>query len=140
MATVPVKYVGYRQSKTDLTAGTGLVWKPGQVHQVPEEAARVLLKYPDVWALAGNAKLKPERELPKHPLFKGEPGVWNPDSDKQHEEVLPAPMPSLLNKSKQDMVQIAKVRFGQTLDSAMPIEDMRMRLVALENAGRAIGV
>lgn len=49
-----ILYVGKKPSKNDTVAGTGLVWAPGQVHEVTDEAAVRLLKHPDVWAVADN--------------------------------------------------------------------------------------
>lgn len=44
-----IKYVGKKDVEHDTVAGTGLVWGPGEVHEVPEAAALRLLNHPDVW-------------------------------------------------------------------------------------------
>lgn len=45
-----VQYVGQNPKKHDIITGTGLVWTPGQVHEVPDEKGKVLVKFPDVWS------------------------------------------------------------------------------------------
>lgn len=44
-----IQYVGTKSSKADTVARTGLLWGPGQVHAVTDEAARKLLAHPSVW-------------------------------------------------------------------------------------------
>lgn len=45
-----ITYVGKKPSRADTVAGTGLVWKPGEVHVVTEAVASQLLTHPDIWA------------------------------------------------------------------------------------------
>lgn len=62
--TLPVRYIGAKPSKTDNVTWTGLTWAPGQVHQVPTDAAIKLVgAHPTVWELdetAANAGPAPE--------------------------------------------------------------------------------
>lgn len=44
-----IQYHGPKPLKRDNVARTGLVWTPGQVHFVPDEAAQKLLAYPSIW-------------------------------------------------------------------------------------------
>lgn len=44
-----VRYVGIKASRRDNLAWTGLTWTPGQVHEVADEAAAILLRFPSVW-------------------------------------------------------------------------------------------
>lgn len=48
-----IQYVGKKPSRPDTVAGTGLIWTPGQVHAVEEDAALKLLKHPDIWESIG---------------------------------------------------------------------------------------
>lgn len=121
---VKVKYVGPKHGKRDLTAGTGLVWDPGQVHEVNDDAAAILLRSPDAWVAVG-----------KGPSVTALPPQRDPN-----EEVLPTPMPRIDRLSKPNLIRLAQARFGDTLDPGMEPAAMRQRIVALENAGRARGV
>ena len=44
-----IEYVGIKPSRADTVAGTGLVWTPGQVHEVGDAKAKRLLAHPDIW-------------------------------------------------------------------------------------------
>lgn len=125
MATVPVKYIGPKVGKHDTLTGSGLVWNPGQTHLMDEEKARRLLRHPDAWVLGEGAELPPEKVESKKP---------------ENDVVLPSPLPRLEPLSKDKLVQLARTRFGETMDPTMKSGDMRARIQALENAGRARGV
>lgn len=47
----PVKYIGKRETYTDGLYKTGLTWKKGQVHMVPNDKAIQLLKHADQYEL-----------------------------------------------------------------------------------------
>lgn len=71
--TVTIKYVGNKPKATDNVAGTNIVWKKGESQKVPEYAAAILLKYPDVWQQAitgrgGANKIKPRKEAERYTL------------------------------------------------------------------------
>lgn len=44
-----IQYVGIKPLKKDTVARTGLIWAPGQVHPVPDDAALKLLGFSSVW-------------------------------------------------------------------------------------------
>lgn len=44
-----IRYIGDKPRKHDTVARTGLVWRPGQVREVADDAAERLLRYPSVW-------------------------------------------------------------------------------------------
>ena len=47
-----IKYIGQKAKKQDNVASTGLVWEPGEVHEVKDPGkAAALLKFPGVWEL-----------------------------------------------------------------------------------------
>jgi hypothetical protein len=53
---IPIIYVGKKPWTRDNVAGSGKAWEgPGDVQEVTENQAKVLLKYPDQWALADEA-------------------------------------------------------------------------------------
>ncbi len=52
MADAYIKYVGKKPSAIDSVAKTGVIWSgTGDIKPVPEEAAQLLVKYPDQWVL-----------------------------------------------------------------------------------------
>lgn len=60
---VEIKYIGFKPAKRDTVAGTGTIWDGhGDVRAVPDEAARVLVRHPDVWAAVGASDIP---EAPK---------------------------------------------------------------------------
>ena len=49
---IRIKYIGKKPSAIDNVASTGKTWTGyGDVQEVPDRAARTLLRYPDQWAL-----------------------------------------------------------------------------------------
>ena len=49
--SVFLRYLGSKPYGLDSFAGTGTIWNGnGDIQPVPEEAAKILLKYPTVWA------------------------------------------------------------------------------------------
>ncbi len=52
-----IEYIGLKAEKRDNVAGTQTVWLgTGDVQDVPDEAAAVLLKHPDIWRVAVETK------------------------------------------------------------------------------------
>lgn len=51
MTTVAIEYVGKKEAgETDHLYGTGITWAaPGDVQDVPDDKAPLLLNHPDVW-------------------------------------------------------------------------------------------
>ena len=70
---VNIQYVGAKAQRDDSIAGTGLVWRRGEVLPVPQAAAVKLLAHPDVWARADGAEVEiddpaVEAKKPQDPL------------------------------------------------------------------------
>ena len=51
-----IKYVGVKERKRDNLAGSGLVWEQGQVHEMNDWQAEVLLKFPEWEEVAAEAE------------------------------------------------------------------------------------
>jgi hypothetical protein len=49
---IAIKYVGQKAQRADTVAGTGLVWKKGEIHVVPDAVAPKLLAHADIWRVA----------------------------------------------------------------------------------------
>ncbi len=47
---IEIQYIGNKKLKRDTVAGTGMVWRPGQVLPVDDKAAVQLLQFPSIWA------------------------------------------------------------------------------------------
>lgn len=62
-----IQYHGPKVSKRDNVARTGLVWTPGQVHFVPDEAAQKLLAYPSIWKEIPHEEIQAEARTGETP-------------------------------------------------------------------------
>lgn len=130
MTLVPIRYVGSKPRRTDSVARTGLVWGPGEVHEVPAHAAQLLLRHPDVWAIEGGGRA---------------PAVFEePETDEEREAIELAEMPrvglpNITTMTRAALANLALSRFGIALDAAKTPAEMRAEIVALENGGRQRG-
>jgi hypothetical protein len=84
-----IVYIGSKPNKADNVAKTGLVWNPGEVHEVADEKmAAKLLEHPTIWADASKdysmhkpMALAPEPTPPKVMLTpEDNVGLWDPIS------------------------------------------------------------
>jgi hypothetical protein len=129
---VPIKYVGLKPEVTDTVSETGLTWRSGEIQFVPDWAAGKLCYHTDTWARATDDDLvaaglvKPAVTDPE--MLKPEPELDDMDS-------LKTAMPSLATMNKQALSAMAVQRYGQVLDPAMKVADMRAKIVAWENGG-----
>ena len=62
-----IQYHGPKVSKRDNVARTGLVWMPGQVHFVSDEAAQKLLAYPSIWREVSHEETQTEARTGETP-------------------------------------------------------------------------
>lgn len=54
-----IKYVGKKPTRKDTVAGTGIVWLgAGDVQDVPDDKASILLAHPDIWLKAEDKPAK----------------------------------------------------------------------------------
>jgi hypothetical protein len=62
-ATVPILYVGRKEREQDHLYGTGIVWLPGEVKDVPADKAPLLLRHTDVWIRADVQEKRNEKRM-----------------------------------------------------------------------------
>lgn len=109
MSLIQIKYVGKKPHAFDNVARSGKAWNgAGDVQEVTDAQAKVLLQYPDQWALANPedaaAVAKPTSVTGKDAT--GADVVVDPDALKKPLEQL----------TKPELVAFAKDRFGKDLD------------------------
>lgn len=60
MKTIKIVYVGNKPTSHDNVARSGAIWNgKGDIQEVTEDQAKILLKYPDQWALADETEQDP---------------------------------------------------------------------------------
>lgn len=113
-----VKYkLDYR--KQDSIGGIGLVWQPGQVRNVSQEAAAKLLAYSDTWEQAEYSTVEAENA----------PEVGLTQEEKPAEE--PLPVIDFLAMDKKALVEFAQTKYNEKLDKRQTEETIRHRVIAL---------
>lgn len=126
-----IEYIGPADEKVDTVAGTGLTFPRLEPIEVPVEAAIRLLRFPDTWAPADGERIT--RAMRKK--------IDTPEPrDEEEESVDIGRLPLLQFLDRPSLERIAISRFGARFDNAMSVQDMRDRIVALENSGRQRGV
>lgn len=115
-------YVGHKVEKTDTVAGTGKVWVKDTVHEVTDAEAEVLLRHPDVWALA--------KEQPKTAEAKKDPPAKKDkkEEDEQYEVV------NLATMTKDALVLYAKRNFGKDLSKKDDKASLTKQVKTLQKA------
>lgn len=106
---VKIQYVGNKKSAFDNVARTGVTWEGfGDIKEVREDQARVLLKYPDQWILideADRARIESTESI-KVVDEDGDTVVVDPDAFKKPIEKM----------TKSEIVAYAANKFGKELD------------------------
>lgn len=117
----PIKYVGKRPEYTDGAYGTRIVFKQGETKLVPDEAAKKMLRHPDVYE-RGEGKANPDA-----------PVLVDPEQKKleEAERDLQDTRDAIANMDKESLLNFAKANFGQTLAANMKVENMRTKVVGL---------
>ena len=117
--TVPIKYIGKKDEHKDNLYGTGLEWKPGEVHKVLAAAAAKMLAHTDTYEQDGNA-------------VAGGVAVVEQKSDGQDD--MQAPLPQLSVMDKNELINFAQQHYGENLAPDMPEADMRSTVFSLVQA------
>ena len=114
---IPVRYVGKKPSAYDSVARSGATWNGyGDVQDVTDAQAKLLIKYPDQWQLA-NLGDADQVNAPVSITVTDEDGdrvVIDPDTFKK----------PLERMSKAELVALAKDRWGKTLDARKSTKHM----------------
>lgn len=115
--TVPVKYIGKKDEHKDNLYGSGLEWKPGQVHHVPAAAAAKMLAHTDTYAQDGVAVAGVAES--------------NAPSKDAAPQKLPVPLPNLDGMTAQELVNFAQQHYGEKLPDDMSKPDMEAKVLSL---------
>jgi hypothetical protein len=107
---IALRYVGKKPAAYDNIARSGVTWKGhGDVQEVNDAQAKLLLKYPDQWVLA-NKNDQAAIDAPVSITVEDEDG----DSVAIDPEALTKP---LENMSKAELKALAQEKWGQELDA-----------------------
>lgn len=114
---VAIQYVGRKATAYDNVARSGKVWHGlGDVQEVTDAQAKILLKYPDQWALVDEADAGAVNQPISISVVDedGDTVVVDPDA-------LTKP---LENMSKPELMALAYNRWGKTLDGRRSTKHM----------------
>lgn len=111
---VDIKYVGKKPFALDNVAGSGKLWNgAGDIQPVTQPQAKILLKYPDQWALA---KAEDAAAVEQPVTMEVETGT-DEQGEMQTEQVDTEALDKPLERmSKPELVALAKVKFDADLD------------------------
>lgn len=121
--SIAIRYVGKKEQMTDHLYGTGITWNgAGDVQDVPEDKAPLLLHHTDVWADA-----RPAAARKKNPVGKAVDDV--PRYRDSEEIITPAVKVHLM--PLEDLGHYAFTHFGERLDPGLTVEQARGEVVRL---------
>lgn len=112
-----IKYIGKRLEYVDGTYGTRLLFKQGESKWTPNDAAKKMLKHPDVY-MPG--------DIPTDPAVK----VAAKQGQKEDEDLQDL-RDSIANMGKADLARYAKIHYGQDLSSELSVADTRLQVTML---------
>ena len=109
---VDIKYVGKKPFALDNVAGSAKLWNGnGDIQPVTQAQAKILLKYPDQWALANES----DRAAVEAPV-----SIQGKDEDGEPVSIDPDDLKKPLEKmSKAELTALAKQTWDKELDPAM---------------------
>lgn len=112
MTTIKIEYVGKKQFALDNVAGSKKAWNgKGDVQEVTDAQAKLLLKYPDQWALANEA----DRATVEAPV-----SIEGKDENGEAVTIDPDDLKKPLEKmNKAELSALAKQSWDKELDPAM---------------------
>lgn len=124
-----IVYVGNKQCAFDNVARSGKCWNgKGDVQEVTDDQARLLLKYPDQWALADKA----DRAAVSAPV-----SIEGEDEDGKAVTLDPDDLKKPLEKmSKVELMAFAKQSWGKRLE---PLSSRKAMIDQIEEWQREIG-
>ena len=114
---IAVQYVGKKPFACDNVAGSGKFWHGnGDVQDVTEAQAKVLLKFPDQWALADEANREAVEAPRTIQVDDGQGGTIEVP-----EEALSKPLEKM---DKTELTAYAQAKFGKKLDQRQSTKGM----------------
>ena len=122
---IPIKYIGHRETYRDGACGSELVFKHGQTLLVDDEAAKKMLRHPDVYC-PGDAEQAPEVNG-EDEQTQGKPAVKPDGEDEQTQDM----RDSIANMDKVALENFAKTRFSVDLDRRKSVSTLRAEVVGM---------
>lgn len=115
--TIKIKYVGKKPFAYDNVARSGKVWAGnGDVQEVKPDEAKMLLKYPDQWALVEESDAEAVN-TPETTKVEDEQGN---DVEVNHDNL----RKPLENMTKTELAAYAMAKFGKKLDARKSSKDL----------------
>lgn len=110
---IPIVYIGKKPAAFDNVARSGKCWNGnGDVQEVTDAQAKVLIQYTDQWQLANKA----DAEAVNKPV-----SVQVTDSDGETVQIEHEALSKPLEKmSKAELLAFAQAKFGKELDATKP--------------------
>lgn len=118
---VGVQYVGKRSMHIDNLYGTGLLWEPGDVHNVDKSTAKKMGEHRDVYLIV---------DAVSGPINIGKEKV------SEAKDIEPFVLPNLEGMDSDQLVNFCQQHFGQKLPKTMKPDTMRHRILSLIQAGK----
>lgn len=128
---IPIKYIGNKEQKKDTVAGTGLVWRRGEIHFVPPLIAVKLTPHTDVWREAWE---EAESDPGSVGLVVTSPQLTGGGQSSEQSQVPPFSMPNLQGMKKEDLATFARAQLNHELDPALKKDEMIQQIVSLANS------
>lgn len=127
--TVPVEYIGKRESWSDHLYHTGLEFVTGQVRNVPKAVAAKLLHHIDLFAVSENSPAATTSDATETSRLLSETDLHE---KKQDEQRLELDVIDLVNTMDKDAVQDYGVKhYGIKINKSKSVENMRAELGGL---------
>ena len=124
--TVPVEYIGKRESWSDHLYHTGLEFITGQVRNVPKAVATKLLHHIDLFALAEQSEAPTVAEAAETSQLISETEIHEKKLEEQRQEL---DVIDLVNTMDKDAVQDYGVKhYGIKINKSKSVENMRAEL------------
>ena len=115
--TIKIVYVGKKPFAYDNVAKSGKCWAGnGDVQEVRPDEAKILLKYPDQWALVDEA----DTTAVNAPVTTAVVGEDGEDVNVPHDDL----KKPLENMSKSELVALAMAKWGKKLDARMSTKNL----------------
>ena len=118
-ALTPIKYVGPRPTYTDAMFGTRIEWTFGETQLVPAQAAKRMLRHPDVYVLGEATDDTLVAEVP-------EPNEKKDEEDKDQDM-----RDTVAAMDKNTLEQFAKTHFKVDLDKRKGVGVLRNEVIGL---------
>ena len=122
---IPIKYIGHRETYRDGACGSELVFKQGQTLMVDDEAAKKMLRHPDVYC-PGDVEQVHETDVDSG-QEKAKPAGQAEGEDEQTQDLRDA----LGNMDKAALEHFAKTRFSVDIDRRKSVSTLRAEVIGM---------